>query len=144
MEKFVQPIPDDVWERQADVPLTITKIFPFEAAHQLPFHDGKCKELHGHSYRLEVSLRGDVQPDDPNNPQSGMVIDFGEVKRATDGIVKEFLDHRFLNETVCENPTAERIVQSLVKVLGMRFGVLLVSVKLWETATSSVEWRRGS
>src|SRR5258708_39836826 len=53
----------------------LTKVFVFEAAHFLPEHEGKCARMHGHSYRLEVSLRGPVQ-EAPGSEQ-GMVLDFG-------------------------------------------------------------------
>lgn len=135
---------DDAIDRQADVPLTVTKLFTFEAAHELPYHDGKCQRPHGHSYTLEVSLRGHVQPVEENNPQSGMVIDFGEISRSVKSLIDGFLDHQRLNETIDDYPTAERIVQQLVKMLLQRFGSLLLAVKLWETATGSVEWRRGA
>ncbi|MBR6908475.1 6-carboxytetrahydropterin synthase, partial [bacterium] len=55
--------------------LTVTKIFKFEAAHWLPFYDGACHNLHGHSYKLEVTVTGEVK-ENVKNPQCGMIIDF--------------------------------------------------------------------
>lgn len=60
-----------------------TKEFTFDSAHQLVGHDGKCANLHGHTYRLEVALKD--TPIIPEGPKEGFVMDFGDLKR----IVKE-------------------------------------------------------
>ncbi len=81
----------------------ITKSFTFDAAHWLPRvpEDHKCRRLHGHTYRLEVALEG------PLDPGMGWVVDYGEVSRVVDPLVRE-LDHRCLNDLPgLENPTAE-------------------------------------
>ncbi len=86
----------------------------FEAAHRLPKHTGKCARLHGHSYRIRVVLKGEIL-------ESGMVIDFQEVKDAIDQ-----LDHQYLNDFM-ENPTAENTAQwVLERIPGA------VTVRLWE------------
>lgn len=85
--------------------MEIYKEFTFEAAHRLPNLPAghKCARLHGHSYRVRITVRGAV------DPQSGWVMDFAEIKRAC-GPVFEALDHRYLNEIPgLENPTSERI-----------------------------------
>ena len=81
--------------------MLVTKIFTFDAAHQLTNYYGKCERVHGHTYRLEVTLEGDVHSND-------MVIDFVLLKRIVKRQVLEKLDHHFLND-VLENPSAERL-----------------------------------
>ena len=81
----------------------VVKDFRFEAAHFLPnVPEGhKCRRIHGHSFRGEVAVRG------PLDPKLGWVVDFADLKRAVDPIVKE-LDHYMLNEIAgLENPTSE-------------------------------------
>ncbi len=60
--------------------IRVTKEFPFEMAHVLWNYDGPCKNVHGHSYRLFVTLSG-YPSDDPLNPKNGMVIDFSDLKK---------------------------------------------------------------
>jgi 6-pyruvoyltetrahydropterin/6-carboxytetrahydropterin synthase len=125
-----------------DVPnLVISKTFDFEAAHQLPYHAGKCSRPHGHSYKLRVSLMGHVEHDNPSNPSSGMVMDFGDMKTIVKPLIDDFLDHHDLND-VMENPTAENILLWIVERLKYGFGAMLVEVTLWETATCSATWRK--
>lgn len=81
----------------------VTKIFTFDAAHKLTDYYGKCERLHGHTYKLEVTLEGDVQ-------SNGLVIDFVVLKRIVKKHVLNVLDHQYLND-VLENPSAERLVQ---------------------------------
>src|SRR5271154_3707984 len=84
----------------------IRKQFAFEAAHVLPHHQGKCSRLHGHSYRLDVTLAGPLQDD---GPARGMVVDFDAVSRVVKAGVIEELDHRSLNDLV-PNPTCENVI----------------------------------
>lgn len=65
---------------------SITKIFRFEAAHHLPDHQGKCARLHGHSYKLEVMLRGAIK-DSVGASDNGMVMDFGDISQIVKGAV---------------------------------------------------------
>lgn len=120
--------------------LNLTKRFEFEAAHQLPYHDGKCARLHGHSYVLEVTIRGPIKEDN-GDPDSGMVLDFARVKEAVKPLIEFQLDHFSLNEVI-DNPTAEHMVWWLIgeipKALPTR--VELVKVRLYETSTAWVEW----
>ena len=60
--------------------IRLTKEFSFEMAHSLSGYDGACREIHGHSYKLFVTVQGEPNAD-PNNPKYGMVMDFGELKR---------------------------------------------------------------
>ena len=83
----------------------IFKEFTFEAAHRLPFvpPDHKCARLHGHSFRVEIHVAGEV------GDQSGWIIDFAEIKAAFKPLEAQ-LDHHYLNEIEgLENPTSENI-----------------------------------
>ena len=72
--------------------IRITKQFNFEAGHALHGYDGKCKNLHGHSYKLFVTVIG--QPiTDPNNAKFGMVIDFGDLKKIVKEEIVDLFDH---------------------------------------------------
>lgn len=117
--------------------MQIRKRFRFEAAHVLPHHPGKCARLHGHSYRLDVAVRGPVQD---AGPAAGMIVDFDTLAALVRGEIIEALDHRHLNELI-ENPTCERIVlwiwERLARVLPG-----LDELVLWETATSCAVMRR--
>ena len=112
-------------------PVLIRKRFRFEAAHVLPYHTGKCARLHGHSYRLDVTIGGPLRSDGSSR---GMVEDFDDVAAAVRADVLEALDHRSLND-VLENPTAERIVAWIWARLTPRLANLRELV-LWETATA--------
>jgi 6-pyruvoyltetrahydropterin/6-carboxytetrahydropterin synthase len=81
----------------------VVKDFRFEAAHSLPHvpEGHKCRRIHGHSFRGEVAVRGEL------DPRFGWVLDFADLKKAVDPIVAE-LDHSLLNDLPgLENPTSE-------------------------------------
>ena len=118
--------------------MQIRKHFHFEAAHVLPYHEGKCARLHGHSYRLEVAIRGPLQN---TGPAAGMIEDFDVVKGTVKSAVIERLDHRNLNELI-ENPTAEAIVAWIWRELAPKLRGLDELV-LWETPTSCAVLRAG-
>lgn len=117
----------------------LTKTFHFEAAHYLPGHKGKCARLHGHSYKLEVSVRGAIKQV-PGTSEDGMVIDFGYLATSVQASVLEKLDHHNLNEVLSIRTTAEHLAHWIWEALvtGGIPDTLLHSVRLWETATSSV------
>ncbi len=109
---------------------SVTRAFSFEAAHQLPWHQGKCQRLHGHSYRLEVTVAGPIGP-------NGIVVDFSDVRRVVQREVIDRFDHRYLNDLL-DNPTAELVAAEIWKSL--EAAELAVShIRLWETADSWVE-----
>jgi len=114
--------------------------FHFEAAHRLPKYDGDCKNLHGHSYKMEVRIEGPVDPD------TGMVMDLKELKSLVNKAVIEELDHSLLNNII-SNPTAENIVRSSLHRIRISFTtsvshrINLISIKLWETEGCFAEWR---
>ncbi|HEY1977874.1 MAG TPA: 6-carboxytetrahydropterin synthase QueD [Candidatus Baltobacteraceae bacterium] len=117
--------------------MQIRKHFRFEAAHVLPYHPGKCSRMHGHSYRLEVSVRGPIQTD---GPARGMIEDFDEIRRLVRETVIDVLDHQTLNDFI-ENPTAEHIVMWIWKRLENSLSGLDELV-LWETSNSCAVLRR--
>lgn len=121
----------------------ITKTFRFEAAHHLPEHHGKCANMHGHSYRLEISLRGPVR-DMPGQSEHGMVKDFGDLSRIVRASVIERLDHHDLNEVTQVYSTAENLVHWVWDAL-VEAGLddeLLYRIRLWETESSYTEITR--
>jgi 6-pyruvoyltetrahydropterin/6-carboxytetrahydropterin synthase len=103
----------------------------------LPFHPGKCARMHGHSYRLEVVIRGPIRT---RGPARGMIEDFARVERIVDDRVIEVLDHQNLNDFI-ENPTVENIVLWIWKRLE-RMLLQLDELVLWETATACAVLRR--
>ena len=113
--------------------MRVRRRFRFEAAHRLPGHPGKCREMHGHSYELVVCVERSV--DGP----SGLAIDFSDLKQVVRREVVERLDHSCVNDLL-ENPTAERMAewiwQQLAPVL-----VGLVEIELFETRDCSVVYR---
>ncbi len=108
----------------------VTRSFTFEAAHRLPWHGGRCRDLHGHGYRLEVTIEG---PLDAN----GVVIDFEDVKALVQREVIDRYDHAYLNDLL-DNPTAELIAHDIWKTLEAG-GLAVDRVRLWETADCMVE-----
>ncbi len=108
----------------------VTRAFAFEAAHQLLWHPGKCRRLHGHNYRLEVTVE---RPLDGN----GVVLDFDDLRQVVDREIVERYDHQHLNDLM-DNPTAELIAGEVWKRLEAA-GLELVRLRLWETTDSSVE-----
>lgn len=119
--------------------LTVTKIFHFEAAHSLPDYKGACHNLHGHSYKLEVRVSGDIQAE---GEKRGMIIDFKDIKSIVNDKIVSKLDHAYLNDTY-PNPTAEVMIRDIGVKLYLEFnkmGIELQSVRLWETADSCAEY----
>ena len=143
-----------------DSKIRVTREFTFEMAHVLLNYDGPCRNVHGHSYRLFVTLSG-VPVKDSNNPKNGMVIDFSDLKNLVlDKIVNQF-DHsvvisrdfdrekRGMTEKIFGNtvvvdyqPTCENLVADFAQRLSdvMPAGVSIHSLKLYETAKSYAEW----
>lgn len=123
-------------ERQA----LLTKQFRFEAAHSLPGHHGKCARLHGHSYQLEVTLRGPIKHA-PGVTDDGMVMDFDDLSALVRQAVLERLDHQDLNEVTGIRTTAENLAHWIWDAL-LQAGLpetLLYRICLWETALGRVE-----
>lgn len=119
---------------------TIRKEFTFEASHVLPDHEGKCSRLHGHSYRVEVFVEGEVNGT-RGESDDGMVMDFGELSRLVQTHILDHLDHRHLNERLPSNyqpPSAENIARWILKELYARTPHVC-RVRLWEGYKSYAE-----
>ena len=108
--------------------MIITKVFTFEAAHKLEGYDGDCSNLHGHRYKLEVSVKGNVGAD-------GFVIDFRDLKKTVHDSAISKLDHSYLNDTI-KVPSAENISIWIWDALKDKLD--LHQIKLWETENSFV------
>ncbi len=141
--------------------IRLTKEFSFEAAHALEGYDGACKHIHGHSYRLFVTVRG-VPNRDESSAKYGMVLDFGELKRIVNEQIVSRLDHALvlrrseLSQSVVERigeiysniiltdyqPTCENMLVDFAARISSELpaSVSLYSLKLHETATSFAEW----
>ncbi|MCB0756476.1 MAG: 6-carboxytetrahydropterin synthase [Flavobacteriales bacterium] len=137
----------------------ITKTFHFEMAHALHGYDGKCAQIHGHSYKLHVTITGKPNMEE-GNPKLGMVIDFGDLKRIVSEQIISKLDHAVLlskhsgkvsadTTELLQNivyvdyqPTCENMVIDMAAKLQneLPINVKLHSVKLEETASSYAEW----
>ena len=141
--------------------IRITKQFSFETGHALYGYDGKCKNVHGHSYKLDVTVTGNPITD-TSHVKYGMVIDFSDLKM----IVKEEIVNVFDHATVFNKntphielakelekrdhnvllvdyqPTSEMMVIDFAKKIKTRLpnNITLYSLKLQETATSYAEW----
>ncbi len=118
----------------------LSKLFHFEAAHHLPGHKGKCARTHGHSYRLEVALRGPIRHL-PGQTDDGMVMDFGELSQIVRNSILEQLDHQDLNAVTGMHTTAENLAHWIWETL-LDAGLpenLLYRIRLWETESSYVE-----
>lgn len=140
----------------------LTKEFSFEMAHALYGHDGLCKNIHGHSYKLFVTIIGEPIGDE-KSPKQGMVIDFSDLKKIIKSEIVDKLDHalmindntghtnienalssilplRIVNvdyQTTCENMVvdfARKIISKLPATTKLH------SIKLHETANSYAEW----
>ena len=139
----------------------LTKIFHFEAAHALNGYDGKCRNIHGHSYELRVTVKG-MPLDEPGNPKNGMVIDFHDLKQIVNQEVVEKLDHSFIIgnnmpkdfveitkknfDKVVElpyQPTTENMLADFAERIKKHLPqhVDLYGVTLQETRDSIAEWR---
>ena len=141
--------------------IRITKQFSFETGHALYGYDGKCRNVHGHSYRLSVTVTGSPI-DDSSNVKYGMVIDFSDLKDIVKEEIVEIFDHAtvFNKNTphielakelqdrghnvllVNYQPTSEMMVLDFAEKIKARLprDIQLHSLKLQETATSFAEW----
>lgn len=141
--------------------IRITKKFSFETGHALYGYDGKCKNVHGHSYKLAVTVIGEPISD-KNNVKLGMVIDFGDLKKIVKQEVVDVFDHatvfnkhtphvelaRELEERghsvilVDYQPTSENMIQDFASKIQNRLPehIKLFSLRLQETETSYAEW----
>ena len=113
----------------------------FSSAHQLRGYKGKCENLHGHNYRVEIYARGGELDD------IGLLVDFGELKQAADEVVR-YLDHRNINELppfdAELNPSAENLARYILERVAAACGdarVQVFKVRCFETPTSVATYR---
>lgn len=141
--------------------IRITKQFSFETGHALYGYDGKCKNVHGHSYKLWVTVIGEPVSE-KEHVKLGMVIDFGDLKKFVKQEIVDIFDHAtvFNKNTphielakelearghnvilVNYQPTSENMIQDFADKIKMRLpeNIELHSLKLQETETSFAEW----
>lgn len=141
--------------------IRVTKSFNFETAHALYGYDGKCKNIHGHSYKLFVTVIG-TPIQDSSNPKFGMVIDFGDIKKVVKAQVVDEFDHAILlNENsphkalgdqlmadghkvifTAYQPSCENMLIDMVQLIRPHLDstIELHSLRLHETETSYAEW----
>lgn len=121
--------------------MKVGKIYTFEAAHHLPNHYGKCRNPHGHSYRLEVEVEGTVQHL-PGKSSDGMVFDFAVLDSHMEPIIA-LLDHNDLNIIFTDYPPTAEIILGWIynKMIATKPATLNWSrLRLWETAKGYAEW----
>ena len=140
--------------------IRLTKEFRFEAAHALRGYDGPCKSIHGHSYKLTVTVSG-TPIQDPDSPKKGMVMDFGDLKEIIKKNIIDSFDHSLIlnkdynledvkkiKDVFCNivwvdyQPTSENMLIDFSKRIESLLpeGVRLFSLQLRETANSFAEW----
>ncbi|MGE7182405.1 6-carboxytetrahydropterin synthase QueD [Peribacillus sp. NPDC006672] len=141
----LQKIDQDIQRSQLNYTskrVMVSKEFTFDAAHHLHDYEGKCKNLHGHTYKVIFGLSGYTD-------SRGLMIDFGDIKDIWKNEIEIHLDHRYLNETLpLMNTTAENMVvwiyEKMAEALSLKEyeGARVEFVRLYETPTSYAEARR--
>lgn len=141
--------------------LEITKVIEWDMGHRVPNHANKCRNPHGHRYRLEVSVTGQVN-NQLNSPQEGMICDFFELKEILKTTIHDQLDHRFAiaeSDTVFKQffeanqdhfsyitvpfiPTVENLLLWCVEKIQEKFGpeLVLTRARLYETMGSWADY----
>lgn len=140
--------------------IRVTREFSFEMAHALKNYDGPCRNVHGHSYRLFVTVSG-VPVQDEKNPKNGMVIDFTELREIVMRHIINLFDHSVVVSSsydsdklemmkntfgntviVAYQPTCENLAEDFARRLINKLpeGSRLHSLRLYETAKSYAEW----
>lgn len=137
--------------------IRLTKVFHFETAHAIHGYDGKCKNIHGHSYELHVTISGEM-PEGDFIPAPGFIVDFKEIKQAGKEVL-QLLDHKIvLSETFIKvhpelqphenlviwpyEPTAENILLHIKRIFDRNLPATVkpVHLRLYETKDSYAEW----
>lgn len=141
--------------------IRLTKIFTFETAHALWGYDGKCKNIHGHSYKLYVTVKG-IPSNDVHNVKNGMVMDFGDLKSIIKRLIIDPLDHAIILNALTEHkklgeqlvkeghkviftnyqPTCENMLMDFAEKIQSELpaAIILAKLTLYETETSYGEW----
>ena len=139
--------------------LSLTKVFHFETGHALHNYEGACKNIHGHSYELRVSITTASNQSDQYLPAPGFIIDFKEIKKIVNHSIVDLLDHKLiLSNAYLENhpelselenlikwdfePSAENILLFIRATLFAHLPkeIKLRKLLLFETKSSFVEW----
>lgn len=117
----------------------LTRTYTFDAAHKLILHDGKCKQLHGHTFTVKVTVKGIEICTDGN--KKNMLIDFHDLDKIVKPII-DSLDHQYLNDKLkIDSPTSEYLAKNISEVLAVEllksdYNVLIHSVCIQETPKS--------
>jgi len=140
--------------------IRITQEFRFEMAHSLWNYDGPCKNIHGHSYKLYITVIGKPL-EDKSSPKNGMVIDFSDLEKIVKENVIDHFDHSIVISSeaakpelirtsqmfdkfyiVDYQPTCEKLLEYIVRIINIKLpsGIKLFSANLRETEASSAEW----
>lgn len=140
--------------------IRVTKEFHFEMAHALWNYDGPCRNIHGHSYKLLVTVRGEPM-NEPGKPKHGMIIDFGDLKKIIDDTIINRFDHTVVvnkqaphemlkkieqmfdkYEVMDFQPTCENLATCFAEKIRTKLpdNVCLHSLRLYETGNSFAEW----
>jgi 6-pyruvoyltetrahydropterin/6-carboxytetrahydropterin synthase len=140
--------------------IRLTKEFKFEMSHALKGYDGLCKNIHGHSYKLRVTIIGEPL-NNQNHPKNGMVMDFGDLKRIVNREIIDVYDHTVVisnseSDAVKEGigkateriifspyqPTCENLIDDFAEKISKHLpdNISLYSLRLDETASSYAEW----
>lgn len=141
---------------------TVTKVYEFDAAHRLKYHDGKCKNIHGHRYKVELTFKGEPHKSEKGTTNDGILIDFSNIKAYAEKVIDP-LDHSYMLsmddekmvpffdrfrcmkvnkfdfQTTAENLSKwifEKMADEILKdYRGKEYCPQLVRVKLYETPT---------
>lgn len=128
-----------VYDKNAEI--EVTKEFTFDSCHCLKEYEGKCKNMHGHTYILQISMKGKVD-------YRGLVIDFNDIKAIVNEHIIEKLDHVNLNDVLDFNTTAENMSVWIYDILAeelfkLSTTIRVTRVRLWETPTSFATYEGG-
>lgn len=136
----------------------VSKEFSFDMAHMLDGHDGKCQNLHGHTYKLQVEIAGDLYQ---SGVKKGMVIDFSDLKAVVKKSILDPIDHAFIYDLTSERETqvahllqnlqsktfalttrttAEEMARFIFHRLKNEENLPVSAIRLWETPTSFCEY----
>lgn len=117
----------------------LSKEFHFEAGHCMTYHDGKCREPHGHSYILVVHLTGENLIE--TGCKKNMLVDFHDISAIVKPMIEKYFDHKWLNNTLdSDSPSVEFMARWIFEYL-VPFIPLLSAITLHETSTSKVTYR---
>lgn len=121
----------------------ITKYATFDSAHYLNYYRGKCANIHGHTWKVGVTIR--VDNDTLEESKSGISVDFGLLKELIKVIILDAFDHRLVNDVISFNPTAENLAKHFYGLMKPAIKALngkanLYKITLYESADSIVEY----